>query len=303
MSKFDVVGIGQVCVDYLGRVERYPGVEERVELEQLVIRPGGPTATALLVLARFGMKVSFIGKIGDDDMGREVSSGLKKEGIDTSYLITEAGKKSQTSFIPIELHSGKRTVFWSRGGVTPLKPEDVKKEVISRARAIHFDELFVEAALEAARIAKKSGVVVSMDAGGYKDGIDELRGKVDLFIVSEDFMARYSGEKNPRKAIKKLNEFGAKVTAVTLGDKGSLTVYENEMIMTPTYKVDAVDTTGAGDVFRGAFLYGWLHSWNIRKILQFASAASAMNCLGLGAYGGVPENVNEVFNFMGKYAH
>lgn len=298
MNRLDIIGIGQVCVDYLGRVRYYPHVEGRVELEEATIRSGGPTATALLVLARFGMNVAVIGKVGDDYFGRMAIQDLQREGIDTSFLIKEKGRRTQVSFIPIEKESGRRTVFWSRGSITPLRSRDIKKKLIAQSRAIHFDELFVEAVVEAAQIAKKSGVLVSMDAGNYEDGIEELKGKVDLFIASESFMKEYSGEENPSKGINKLKEFGAKVTTVTLGSKGSLTIYNDEFIKIPAYPVRAIDTTGAGDVFHGAFLYGWLKGWEIRQTLRFASGAAAMNCLSLGAHGGIPKKPEEVFDFM-----
>src|SRR5579875_1381670 len=298
MSRLDIIGIGQVCVDYLGRVHYYPDVEGRVELEEATIRSGGPTATALLVLARFGMNAAIVGKVGDDYFGEMAIQDLKKEGIDTSFLIREKGKRTQISFIPIEKEGGRRTVFWSRGTITPIRRGDIKKKLIAQSRAIHFDELFVEAVVEAAQIANKSGILVSMDAGNYEYGIEELKGKVDLFIASESFMREYTGEDNPQKGINKLKEFGAKVTTVTLGSKGSVTIYNNELINIPAYPVRAIDTTGAGDVFHGAFLYGWLNSWDIRQTLRFASAAAAMNCLSLGAHGGIPKKPEEVFDFM-----
>lgn len=298
MSRLDIIGIGQVCVDYLGRVHYYPDVEGRVELEEATIRSGGPTATALLVLARFGMNAAIVGKVGDDYFGEMAIQDLKKEGIDTSFLIREKGKRTQISFIPIEKEGGRRTVFWSRGTITPIRRGDIKKKLIAQSRAIHFDELFVEAVVEAAQIANKSGILVSMDAGNYEDGIEELKGKVDLFIASESFMREYTGEDNPQKGINKLKEFGAKVTTVTLGSKGSITIYNNELIKILAYPVRAIDTTGAGDVFHGAFLYGWLNGWDIRQTLRFASAAAAMNCLSLGAHGGIPKKPEEVFDFM-----
>ena len=298
MSRLDDIGIGQVCADYLGRVHYFPDIEGRVELEEVAIRSGGPTATALLVNARFGMNVALIGKVGDDYLGMMVTRDLQKEGIDTSLIIKEKGKNTQVSFIPIEKESGRRTVFWSRGTITPLKSKDIKKKLITQSRAIHFDELFVEVIVEAAQIAKKSGIVVSIDVGNYEEGIEELKGKIDLFIASNDFLREYSGEENPSKGIKKLKEFRAKVTTVTLGSKGSLTIYNNELIEIPAYPVRAVDTTGAGDVFHGAFLFGWLKGWKIRQILRFASAAAAINCLSLGAHSGVPRSSKQVFDFM-----
>ena len=127
MKRFDVVGIGQACIDYVGKVERYPEVEGRVELEEPITLSGGPAATALTVLARYGLRVTFVGKVGDDDIGRKVTQDLKGEGIDISYLTVEKNKKTQFSFIPVERQSGRRTVFWSRGSITPLKPKEIKK--------------------------------------------------------------------------------------------------------------------------------------------------------------------------------
>jgi ribokinase len=298
MSRWDVVGIGQVCVDYLGKVGYYPHVEGKVELDGVTIRSGGPTATALLVLARLGLKAAFIGKVGDDDLGRILIKDLQKNGIDTSGLIIEKSKKTQFSFIPIEKQSGRRTVFWSRGTITPLKSKELRKELIINARAIHLDELFIEADIEAAKIAKNSGVTVSFDAGNYVEGINEIKGNVDLFIASKDFMHEYTGDHKPINGIKKLKDFQAKVTTVTLGSKGSITIYNNKLIKTPAYKIEPVDTTGAGDVFHGAFLYGWLKNWSIADTLDFASAAAAINCTYLGAQGGIPKNPEDVFDFM-----
>jgi ribokinase len=298
MSRWDVVGIGQVCVDYLGRVRYYPKVEGKVGLEEVSFRSGGPTATALFVIAQLGLKVALIGKVGDDDYGRILIKDLQTKGIDVSALIIEKSKRTQFSFIPIENESGKRTVFWSRGTITPIKSKDIRKELITRARSIHLDELFIEANIEAAKIAKSSGVIVSIDAGNYVEGIKELKGNVDLFIASKDFMQEYTGYNNPIDGIKKLKEFQAKVTTVTLGSKGSVTIYNDELIKTPAYKIEAVDTTGAGDVFHGAFLFGWLKNWSIAKTLNFASAAAAMNCTYLGAQGGIPKKPQDVFDFM-----
>ncbi|MEE9252164.1 MAG: PfkB family carbohydrate kinase [Thermodesulfobacteriota bacterium] len=298
MSSFDVVGIGQVCVDYLGVVNRHPSVDERQEITQLSTLRGGPTATALNVLSRFGLKVALVSKIGDDTEGKRLIQELEQESIDTTHLIVEPGKKTQVSLIPIEKHSGKRTVFWSRGTTTPLTAADIPTDILQNTHAVHFDDLYAGAALRAIEAVGKEGLTVSFDAGEYNEAVEYARGDVDILIASVDFMKSYSGGDDPRKCLEKMSEFGAAVIAITLGDRGSITSCGGEIIDTPAYNVSAVDTTGAGDVFRGAFLYGRLMGWEVEESLPFASAAAAMNTLSLGATGGIPESPEAVFAFM-----
>lgn len=298
MSSFDVVGIGQVCVDYLGVVNSHPSVDERVELTGLSTRRGGPTATALNVLSQFGLKTALVSKIGDDIEGKRLLKEIEAEGIDTAHLIVEPGKKTQVSLIPIEKRTGKRTVFWSRGTTSPLTAADIPTDILQDTRALHFDDLYAGAALGAIEAVGKQGVTVSFDSGEYNEAVEYARGNVDIFIASVDFMKSYSGGDDPRKCLDKMSEFGAEVTSITLGDRGSITSWEGRIIETPAYDVAAVDTTGAGDVFRGAFLYGRLMGWGVNESLPFASAAAAMNTLSLGAAGGIPESPEAVFAFM-----
>ncbi|MEM4657996.1 MAG: PfkB family carbohydrate kinase [Candidatus Methanosuratincola sp.] len=301
MKRLDVIGIGQICVDYIGFVNRFPRLEERVEIENLSVLSGGPTATALGLLARFGMKVAIIGKVGDDREGTIAKTDLERKGVSTSYLTVEPGKRSQISLIPVDKQTGSRTVFWSRGTFSPLRWEEVPKEAIASARALHFDELHSEAIIKAAHFAKQSGVIVSFDAGDYDESMLEMKGCIDILIVSEDFIKRFCGGKSPREAIYKLKRFGAEVTTVTMSNRGSITLYRNEVIELPAYRVKAVDTTGTGDVFHGAFLFAWLNRYEIGEALRFASAAAAMNTLRLGASGGIPESPDEVKRFMNSH--
>lgn len=298
MKRLDVIGIGQVCVDYIGFVNRFPRVEERVEIENLSVLRGGPTATALELLARFGMEVAIIGKVGDDREGILAKTGLERSGVATSYLTVEPGKRSQISLIPVEKQTGSRTVFWSRGTISPLRWDEVPKEAIASARALHFDELHKDAIVNAARFAKKSGVIVSFDAGDYDESMLEMEGYIDILIVSEDFIKKFCKAESPKEALCKLKRFGAEVTTVTMSNRGSITLYRGEFIELPAYSVKAVDTTGTGDVFHGAFLFAWLNRYEIDEALRFASAAAAMNTLQLGAGGGIPQSPEEVKRFM-----
>jgi len=298
MGKLDVIGLGQVCIDYLGFIDRLPSVEERVELENLTVLRGGPTATALELLSRFGLNTAIIGKVGDDDEGALAMRDLKKHNIDTAFLVAEQGKRTQISLIPIERGTGRRTVLWSRGTITPVAPDELPTEAIRSAAALHMDDLYIEAAIEAARIAKRAGALVSFDAGDYTPPMKELVGNVDIFIASLDFVKRLCGDIPPRDALVKLKEFKAPVTGITLSEMGSLTLYQGEIIETPAYEVGRVDTTGCGDVFHGAFLYAWLKDWGIERALRFATAAAGMNACALGAGGGMPGSVSEVEVFI-----
>lgn len=285
--RYEVVGFGQCCVDYLGRVEGYPGINMKREVSGLTMQGGGPVATALVALSRLGITTSFIGKISDDYFGNFITKGLREEGVNTDHIVIEKGKRSQFAFIPIEKRSGERTIFWSRATVSPFNPEEVNKDLISSARLLHLDELMIEGSLEAAQCARCAGVSVVVDAGSYREGSLQVVALADYYITSEDFVSQYSQtdvtEEVVRNVARELLRLGPKVVIVTLGAQGSLTVTKNECFFLPAFQVDVVDTTGCGDVFHGAFIYGILQNWELKRSVQFASATAALKCKALAA--------------------
>lgn len=300
MKKFDVLGIGQSCIDILGFIPFFPSIEQRVELQGPTIQRGGPTANALNVLTRFGCKVALMSVIGDDSYGDLLLEELQTEGIDTSLVVRKQGQNTQISLIPVEKNTGKRTVFWSRGPVGSLSDLQIDPEIAQNSRLIHTDDIYVAPAIEIIKAAKKSGVLVSVDLGSLQPGVEKLKGNVDLLITSLEFMKDYTGEEDPRVGIRKLLDFGAEVTTVTLEEMGSITVYDDETIEIPAYSIDAVDTTGCGDVFHGSFIYAWLQGWDIMRTLHFATAAAAISTRSLGASTGLPESAGEVLKFMNE---
>ena len=298
LNTVQVVGLGQACIDYLGRVTSYPEEDGKVELMDLHTQCGGPASTALVTLSRMGIQTSFLGSISDDNFGLEIVRGLKKEKVDHTFLKTTPGYTSQFAFIAVNREDGRRTIFWTRGSVPHLMSTDVDLSLFPRARILHTDGLMVEASMEAARQAREMGLTVVMDAGTLRDGYLDLVSMVDILIASERFGTALVGTDEPiEKALEALSNRGPKEVVITLGPKGSIGWGGGKTVRQEAFPIIATDTTGAGDVYHGAYIYGLLKGWNMTECMRFASAASALKCMKMGARKGIP-TLEETLNFM-----
>ncbi len=285
----EVVGLGQACVDYLGGVPSYPHEDGKMELLDLQSQCGGPASTALVTLSRLGINTSFLGSISDDPIGAEVLKGLRAGQVDSSFLKITPGHTSQFAFIAVNRKSGNRTIFWHRGSAPPLRPEEVDLSPFSGARVLHLDGLMIEASIEAARQARARGLKVVLDAGTMREGSLGLVSQIDVLIASARFAAPLVGEDSPaEKALEALSRFGPKEIVVTLGSKGSVGWYRGKIVAQGAFPVNVVDTTGAGDVYHGAYIYGLLKGWDMKACMRFASATSALKCRVIGARAGIP---------------
>ncbi|ODS33446.1 MAG: 5-dehydro-2-deoxygluconokinase [Candidatus Scalindua rubra] len=295
--KYDVVGIGQCCVDYLGIVEQYPDINEKEEVNNFTVQGGGPVATAMVTLSRLGASTAFIGKISDDYFGGLIQDSLTNEFVNIDHIVVEKNKRSQFAFIVIEKETGKRTIFWSMATVSPLRVDEINKEIIKKARVLHLDELMIEGSLEAAKCARDAGVTIVVDAGSMKEGSLELIKMADYFIASEEFAKQYYNGNDPKAAAMELIKLGSKAVIVTLGDKGSISVSNESYFYQPSFKVKTIDTTGCGDVFHGAFIFGLLQKWDLKESIRFASATAALKCREIGGRTAIPD-LREVEVFM-----
>jgi len=281
----------------LGRLSVYPEEDGKCELMDLQIQCGGPASTALVTLSRLGIRTSFLGSISDDSRGIEIVNGLKEEKVDSTFLKITPGYTSQFAFIAIT-EIGIRTIFWHRGSVPHLRPSDVDLSPFSKAKILHLDGLMIEAAQEAARQAKNMGLKIVMDAGTMREGSQELVSMVDVLIASERFAEPLVRDiAPPEKALEVLHDLGPKEVIITLGSKGSIGLSGKGIIFQKAFPIDAVDTTGAGDVYHGAYIYGLLQEWDMQKCMRFASAASAIKCRQIGARKGIPQ-LEEIRKFM-----
>ncbi|MHB0912343.1 MAG: PfkB family carbohydrate kinase [Armatimonadota bacterium] len=295
MQRFDVVGLGYSNVDYLGIVASYPALDEKEQLLEFSRQGGGVTATAMAAVGRLGGRASYIGKVGDDEFGRFTISELEKDGVHTDGVVVGAGP-SQFSFVVVDKETGKRTIFWTPCGVR-LAPHEIRREDVLAGEVLHVDAHHAEAALLGAAWANEAGIPVVMDAGSLREGTEELMARVDYLIASAKFAKEYTGESDPEEAARRMFTGRRTMSAVTLNEKGCVYVMAEGVFRQPAFQVDVVDTTGAGDVFHGAFSYGLSQGWPHAESVRFASAVAAKKCTKLGGRAGIP-TMPEVREFL-----
>jgi sulfofructose kinase len=286
-----IVGLGQCALDHSFVFDTLPEPDTKKEVMQWEINGGGPVATALVSLSRLGMDCTFHGVIGDDEAGIKIINSLESENVNTAGLISRSNSNSQAAFIAVEKTTGKRTIFWKRPSADTLRPEELPDDFLKGSDFLLLDGLMPEVSLHAANMAKDKSVPVMLDAGRVRQGMIELAGLSDYVVCSEEFAREFCSDLDefiPEKALQKMKTFNAKAVTVTLGSKGSYTMSGEKVFHTPSFNVDVFDTTGAGDVFHGGYIYGLLQNWELTKVTRFASAFAALKCRELGGRSGIP---------------
>lgn len=287
-DKKGVFGLGQCSLDCIGLIEEYPPADSKCEFTSMVIQGGGPAATALAALSRWGLPCSFCGVTGDDVFGNMIRDSLLKEHIDIGNLIVREGCTSQYAFIAAEPRTSRRTIFWQRPGGRPPAACEVDRKKICESSLLHTDGLFIEASLHAAGIARENGVAVSVDAGTLREGTLELARLSDYFIASEKFGRQLVGKDDPEAACLAIAKLGPRLAAITLGAKGYVACDGKKIERKPAYSVTAVDTTGCGDVFHAGFIFGVLSEMDYEKSLDLGAWAASRVALQPGGRAGIP---------------
>lgn len=292
-----VTGFGQCAWDYLAEVDSYPKADTKKEVLSWTEQGGGPVATALVALRRLGVECRFFGVTGDDEEGSNIRRSLSDEGVEVSGLICRRGAASQAAFIAIERGKGTRTIFWRRPSAEPLSPEELPEGFLDGSDFLLLDGLMADVSVHAAQKAREASVPVMLDAGRVRERMLEVASLSDYVVGSEEF-GRELGWNGDRESFKsKAGELTPGVTTITLGERGSVTYAGDEIIAVPACEVDVVDTTGAGDVFHGGYIYGLLQGWDILKTVRFATAMAALKCRKLGGRAGIPA-LEEALGFM-----
>jgi len=297
-SKIQCVGLGLCTLDYSFAVERYPRLDDKIDAVSFSRQGGGPVPTALCTLSKFGVKSAFVGKCGADHDGIALRDELKRFGVDTRRLILDSESRTPRAFVIVDKESGKRTVILDRSESSVFSPDELDVSFIRKAGFILIDGREPDASVAAAAIVKKAGGEVIIDAGSPRKNIGDLLPHVDHLVVSNRFSLDFTQEVDPGRAALKLAHMGFKTVVITSGHRGCIgATPAGELYQQEAFDVDVVDTTGAGDVFHGAYVYGLTQRWELPRILRFASAASALKCTRLGGRRGIPE-LNEVHELI-----
>jgi len=283
---YDIVGVGLNATDTLILLPRFPSYGGKLPFDREILSPGGQVASAMVTCASLGLRTKYIGSLGDDERGAIQLESLRASGVNLDDIEIRANCPNQSAYILIDQTTGERTVLWHRDECLRIDPASLTPEKIACARLLHIDGHDTPAVSRAAEIARRHQIPVSVDVDTIYPGFELVLPNVDYLVGSSEFPSRWTGEPDPFRALAMIqDEYGMRLAAMTLGAAGSLARVEGSFIYTPGFIIDCVDTTGAGDVFHGAFCYAVIECMPVREALEFSNAMAALNCTALGARG------------------
>lgn len=291
-KSIDVLGLGSVTVDFVGTVDQWPAEGSKLPLNTLSIHDGGLVGTALTAVARLGGRAAFAGKLGLSDMARRAVESLQKEGIDTSFIVKTPGAEPIIAIVFANPSSGQRNIFWTRQGVHyPMPSELPDPRWYERTRVLFIDYECGCAGIEAAKIARAHKIPVVSDIEGNTPHTAEAMAISTHLILSEDFAQRYTNKITIDDMLLSLRTSREQVVIITRGDQGCVGVGPDGPFMLPAYNVNAVDTTGCGDTFHGAFALAIAQKRTVVEAARFASAAAALCATKIGGRDGIPNAI------------
>lgn len=290
-TQFDAAGFGIAALDYICLVDEVANFNNAIFISDVKFFGGGVVPTALVALQRLGGKSAFVTSLGKDWIGKEIIHGLMEEKIDCSGIDFVDNVHSPFSFVQVTKSHGERAIAFYPGSSVLLKFTERAKYLISKSKILHLDCLKPEENLKAAEFAHKQGIKVMIDANKVLEGTKRLFENADYLILPQSFLYDYTGLKDIKDALRKINrEYKHEILVATLGIEGSLALINNDFLHVETFKeVERKDTTGAGDVYHGAFLFGIIHGWSVKDIMVFSSAVSSIKCMSYGGRNGIPD--------------
>jgi ribokinase/sulfofructose kinase len=290
LKPWDVLGVGCNSVDRVYRLPASPRPDSptaKLRISSHAIMCGGQMATAMAACAGLGLKTAYFGCVGHDHDGRLIRSELEQRGVDVSHVLTRECA-NRFAVITVDETSGERIVLWDRDERLNLRAREIDPALIASARIVHVDDEDQEAAIAAATVARSAGVPCASDIDRITDRTPELIAAVSIPIFAQHVLPAMTGETDVERGLRAMRQWNDGMLCVTLGPSGAMLLKDDEVVSEPAFPVKAVDTTGAGDVFRAAFIYALLKEYPLRTMVRFANAAAAVSCTRAGAMAGVP---------------
>ena len=287
VTKLDALGIGVAVRDIAVRLDEFPSSNKKYQARDLFEVGGGPVPTALVTLARLGNRVGFAGVVGDSATGRFIAESLRKEDVDTSGVVFRQGFHSPTSVILVE--NGRRTILECFQYDLPLSYDELEAKHVpfDQCRFFLIDARLPEIHREGARRVRKAGGQVVLDCGHPRRGVDDLLKFTDIAILSYTYPETLHGTDYDLQNFlanlsHRLPTDGPQIAGLTMGAEGcAIYTPTTSLVRIPGHEVEAVDSTGAGDVFHGAFVHAYLHGESPVEAARFANAAAALKCKGM----------------------
>lgn len=296
----EIVGLGMSVLDLIQVVDAFPregGVTRVLESRTM---GGGPVPTALCAASRLGARTAILDRIGDDWRGQLIREDYERFGVSTGFLAIESGKCSTLGNVLVRKGDGERHLLYEEGDFTPFSSDELPRGLLESCRILHLNGRHWPACVEAARIVRAAGGLVSFDGGAHRfDEKDaELFPLVDLLIVAAEFADRAVGPGAREDQLVRLGQWGARIAGITDGGRGSwFGERGGAAFHQPAFPVSVVDTTGCGDVFHGAFLASVLRGEDGAACARIAAAAAALSATALGGRGRLPDR-EELESFL-----
>ena len=292
IKSIDILGLGYVAVDELLYVDAYPAADTKVPVCHHERQCGGLTATALVAAARMGCRCSYAGTLGDDDLSQFCIQRLREEGIETTHVRRRTDACPVRSTIIIDRSRQTRTILFEKDGALRVDVRWPHEDVIAAARVLLLDDCNCERMIRAAQIARKERVAVVTDFESDNHPLfPKLLALTDHLIVSRNLALRVTGEKSPAAATQALWAPGRRAAVVTCGSEGCWYLSDERReipCQQPAVAVEAVDTTGCGDVFHGAYAAALVQGLDVPSAVRFASVAAGLKATCRGGQAGIP---------------
>mgnify|MGYP000016897648 CR=1 FL=1 len=281
-TNVDVLCVGHASYDLVFSVAKHPGSDEKVFADALISCGGGPAANAAIAVSKLGLKSAFAGYLGNDLYGDQHNQEFEQHSVNTDCLIQ--GKNPTPLSTIIVKPDGKRALINYKGSTTALSSNTIDFSRL-KPKVILFDGHEPHISLALINSNHFHDIPTVLDAGSLHEGSEKLANKVDYLVASEKFACQYAGD--VKTALKQLAKIAPSVV-ITLGDKGLIWQRGIETGQLKAFPTKAIDTTGAGDAFHGAFATAVALDLDWPEVLRYAGAAGTLCCNKMGARIGLP---------------